>query len=180
MLVEPEMQTRHQSCYFDKHMSMPKLSDFKVPDANPSLYQRLLPLLLIALLSSACSTPQPAVRPEVKPEHCLSCNVWDRAKFRGVAFRAIGQEPGWLLEITNGVEIYLVTDYGASEDRFAYVEPVEYKSERRTEFPIEEQDIVIEIRGEPCQDAMSGETFEVSVTIKQPDRELTGCGRALF
>ena len=36
------------------------------------------------------------------------------------------------------------------------------------------------LRSVPCHDSMSGEEFEVSVTIKQKDRELQGCGRALF
>ena len=31
-----------------------------------------------------------------------SNDVWHAAKLRGVAFRARGQEPGWLLEIING------------------------------------------------------------------------------
>jgi uncharacterized membrane protein len=92
-------------------------------------------------------------------------SVWHRAKLRGVAFRAIGQEPGWLLEITNGTEILLVTDYGQNRQLYPYVEPVVYQEE---------------IRGQRCTDVMSGEEFEVSVSIIMTDRRLEGCGRALF
>jgi uncharacterized membrane protein len=107
-------------------------------------------------------------------------NVWHQAKLRGVAFRAIGQEPGWLLEITNGEEILLVTDYGETRTSMPYVEPVVYQDERRTQYVLDAYDTIVEIRGVPCHDSMSGEEFEVSVTIKRKDRELQGCGRALF
>ena len=60
-------------------------------------------------------------------------NVWQKAKLRGVSFRAIGQEPGWLLEITNGKEILLVTDYGQNRVSLPYVEPVVDQAARRTE-----------------------------------------------
>lgn len=107
-------------------------------------------------------------------------NVWHQAKLRGVAFRAVGQEPGWLLEISNGEGIFLVTDYGSTRASMPYVEPVVHQEERRTQFVLEAYNIVVEIRGERCTDTMSGEEFEVTVTIKQSDRELQGCGRALF
>ena len=107
-------------------------------------------------------------------------NVWHQAKLRGVAFRAIGQEPGWLLEIKNGEEILLVTDYGSKRLVMPYVEPVVYQEERRTQYVLEAYETMVEIRGEPCTDSMSGEEFEVSVTLRQADSELRGCGRALF
>ncbi len=107
-------------------------------------------------------------------------NVWHQAKLRGVAFRAVGQEPGWLLEITNGEGILLVTDYGETRTSMPYVEPVVYQDERRTQYILDAYGTTVEIRGVPCHDSMSGEEFEVSVTIKRKDRELHGCGRALF
>jgi len=107
-------------------------------------------------------------------------DVWHKAKLRGVAFRAIGQEPGWLLEITNGEEILLVTDYGQMRTSMPYVEPVVYQEERRTQYVVDAFDTIVEIRGENCTDTMSGESFEVSVTLFLADKELKGCGRALF
>ena len=111
---------------------------------------------------------------------CIRDSVWHAAKLRGVAFRAIGQEPGWLLEITNGEEILLVTDYGSTRTSLPYVEPTVYQEERRTQYVLDPYDTIVEIRGERCTDVMSGQEFEVSVTIFQTDRELHGCGRALF
>jgi uncharacterized membrane protein len=136
-------------------------------------------LLLIAI--SACGTQEGASEDPVAREQGLAKNnVWHKAKLRGVAFRAVGQEPGWLLEITNGVEILLVTEYGSTRTSMPYVEPIVYQEERRTQYVLEAYNTIVEIRGERCTDVMSGEEFEVTVTIKQTDKELQGCGRALF
>lgn len=129
---------------------------------------------LIASLVAACGqTSEPHVEETID-------DVWHKAKLRGVAFRAIGQEPGWLLEITNGKEIVLVTDYGSTRTSMPYVEPVVYQEERRTQHVVGDYNTTIEIRGEPCTDTMSGESFEVSVTLFLSNKELHGCGRALF
>lgn len=137
-------------------------------------------LLALVVLSStavaACSVDSPDTQPV--PDEASIDNVWHKAKLRGVAFRAIGQEPAWLLEITDGVEILLVTDYGSNREKYAYVEPLVFAEERRTRFSVDE--LEIELRGEPCTDSMSGEKFAVSVTVRQPERTLAGCGRALY
>ena len=105
--------------------------------------------------------------------------MWQQAKLRGVSFRAVGQEPGWLLEISHGEEILLVTDYGQNRLELPYVEPAVSQAQRRTQFVVGSPETVIEIRGEPCRDSMSGEEFTTAVTVERPDRTLHGCGRAL-
>jgi len=144
--------------------------------------RRLAGLLFgtLVLFVAACDKTQRTSEPEAVFDESSINNVWHKARLRGIAFRAIGQEPGWLLEITNGVEILLVTDYGEHTTSYPYVEPIVHQEERRTEFITDNGKTVVEIRGVPCRDSMSGEEFEVSVTIKQTDRELKGCGRALF
>jgi putative lipoprotein len=135
-------------------------------------------LFCFALFLAACESSIPPPPNEPIDEASIN-SVWHKAKLRGVSFRAIGQEPGWLLEITTGTEILLETDYGQTRSSFPYVEPVVYQEERRTEYVLEAYGMIVEIRGEPCQDIMSGEEFSVSVTIKQAKRKLQGCGRAL-
>jgi uncharacterized membrane protein len=132
---------------------------------------------VISALLVACSSD---VDPSARESELAAKDVWHKAKLRGVAFRAIGQEPGWLLEITNGEEILLVTDYGSTRTSMPYVEPVVYQEERRTQYVVGDYNTTIEIRGEPCTDTMSGESFEVSVTLFLNNKELHGCGRALF
>ena len=136
-------------------------------------------LALLFIVSACSGQNEPDIGQPVFDETSIN-NVWHKAKLRGVAFRAIGQEPGWLLEITNGEEILLVTDYGQSRNSYPYVEPVVYQEERRTQFVLESYGVTVEIRGERCTDVMSGEEFEVSVSIIMTDRRLEGCGRALF
>ncbi len=139
------------------------------------------PLLaaLILTISACAGQNEPGPGEPGFDEYSID-NVWHRAKLRGVAFRAIGQEPGWLLEITNGEEILLVTDYGQHRNSYPYVEPVVYQEERRTQYVLESYGVTVEIRGQPCTDVMSGEAFEVSVSIIMDDRRLEGCGQALF
>jgi uncharacterized membrane protein len=137
------------------------------------------PLTSLVTLLVACSgEPEPTARE--REENLAANDVWHAAKLRGVAFRAIGQEPGWLLEITNGEEILLVTDYGSNRQSLPYVEPIVYQQERRTEYVLDSHATVVEIRGVRCTDTMSGESFEVSVTLFLDGKELHGCGRALF
>jgi len=119
-------------------------------------------------------------RYQAEQDESVISDVWHKAKLRGVAFRAIGQEPGWLLEITNGSEILLETDYGQQRSSMPYVEPIVFQEERRSQFVLEEFDTLIEIRGERCTDSMSGEEFESSVTVVIADETLQGCGRAFF
>ncbi len=139
--------------------------------------------LLIAVavgLLCACDSHQQSPSPtEVVDETSIN-DVWHKAKLRGVSFRAIGQEPAWLLEITNGTEILLLTNYGETRSSFPYIEPVVHQEQRRTVFVLAADSAVVEILGEPCQDVMSGEQFPASVTIRLSDTTLEGCGRALF
>ena len=136
--------------------------------------------LALLILLNACNS-QETDTPNTPPfDEASITNVWHKAKLRGVAFRAIGQEPAWLLEITDGSEIMLSTDYGQIVKRYPYVEPVVHQEQRRTLYVIDDENIEIEIRGQPCQDVMSGEEFPVSVTIRTADRALRGCGRALY
>jgi len=138
---------------------------------------RFIQLLLFATIS-ACGAEE-ADDPVAREQALAKNDVWHAAKLRGVAFRAVGQEPGWLLEITNGEEILLVSDYGQNRYSFPYVEPQEDKAARRTVFQVNETTSVL-IEGKPCSDTMSGESFEVTVEVSLGETVLKGCGRALF
>jgi len=139
-----------------------------------------LSIFILSLVAFACGGQSETQSGQPGFDEKSIDNVWHRAKLRGVAFRAIGQEPGWLLEITNGTDILLVTDYGQNRNSYPYVDPVVYQGERRTQYVLEGYGIIVEIRGQRCTDVMSGEEFEVSVSIIMTDRQLEGCGRALF
>jgi uncharacterized membrane protein/membrane-bound inhibitor of C-type lysozyme len=106
--------------------------------------------------------------------------VWEHAKLSGVDFRAVGNEPGWHMEIRPEV-IVLVTDYGEHRYAFPTPAPDEDDVERSTTYRTEADGIALEItlRGERCTDTMSDEAYETSVEVLLDGRRLMGCGRAL-
>ena len=116
--------------------------------------------------------------------HCRnnrSQAIWEDAKFRGVDFRAVGNEPGWNLEISAGSEIVYVGDYGQIEYRFPTPDPVKNRDARRTTYTVEGEghDLLIVLEGRRCQDTMSGEEFDITVMVVLDGKEFRGCGRAL-
>lgn len=108
-------------------------------------------------------------------------SIWEHAKLSGVDFRAVGNEPGWYMEIRNGERIDLVYDYGESELRVPAPEPSIDAAERRSIYRSGDGTTAIEVTIEsgPCNDTMSGESFESRATVVIDGRTLHGCGRAL-
>jgi len=136
-------------------------------------------LLPCALTLTSCSQPVDVESLPQDFDESSITNVWHKAKLRGVSFRAIGQEPGWLLEITTGTEIFLSTDYGQTKTHYQYTEPEVDVENRRTHYMTGDGDVEILIEGTNCMDVMSGEQFSVTVTVTLEYKRLSGCGRAL-
>jgi len=124
--------------------------------------------------TSAASPASPAT-----PAIEASTDAWANARAAGIDFRAIGQEPGWLLEIDDGGRMTLQYDYGESRADFATPTP-NTSQEFVTVYEARAgQDTVnVTIRRAPCQDAMSGENFPARVTVRINDRTLEGCGKS--
>ena len=107
--------------------------------------------------------------------------IWEHAKLNGADFRAIGNEPGWNLEIRSQSKIILVTNYGSEKYEFDLPEPDIDKASRTTRYNIDQdgQQMKLRISGEPCSDSMSGEQFESAVEVVINGNTMRGCGRAL-
>jgi len=107
--------------------------------------------------------------------------VWEAAKLRGASYRAVGQEPPWLLEIHRDSGFLLVTEYGEKRQRFPYVEPVTDTVQKSASYTsaANGDGIRITLRGGDCRDSMSGEVFHSQVEISWREQTLRGCGRAL-
>jgi len=105
--------------------------------------------------------------------------VWEDAKLRGNDFRALGNEPGWYLEIAeSGKKTLLVTDYGNEKYELQLPKPFTSQSQRSTRYRIKGfLDILIEDK--KCLDSMSGHKFESRVTVKINGKTYKGCGKAL-
>jgi len=107
--------------------------------------------------------------------------IWEHAKLNGVDFRAVGNEPGWHLEITTGQKILFVSDYGQRRYEFDTPEPESRAALRMTLYRTGNGDHTLEIslHGQPCRDSMRGDHFESTVTVTLDDRAYHGCGKTL-
>jgi hypothetical protein len=118
----------------------------------------------------------------IDPDRALA--PWDGIFFelaRDSDFRAVGQEPGWLLEIRHAREMRLITDYGA-DTAVAPVPPagIDSASGARTYHATAgARDLQVLIQPTACTDAMSGEAYETTVTITLDGRAYHGCGGPL-
>ena len=99
------------------------------------------------------------------------------ARSRGIDFRGVGQEPGWIVELKEGDEIKAVLDYGATT--LALPAPsgetsadgvVTYDASTDTDH------LVLNIKGKTCVDAMSGESHPSTVELMVNDKPYRGCG----
>lgn len=96
-------------------------------------------------------------------------------------FRALGQEPGWQLEIRKGAEMRLTYDYGAgtavTPAAKAQIDPT---SGTRTYHAVTEaNELRVVIVPVQCADAMSGRPFPATVSVTLNGRTLRGCGEEL-
>jgi putative lipoprotein len=108
-------------------------------------------------------------------------SIWEHAKLSGVDFRAVGNEPGWHLEIRNGDRLHFVYDYGQSEVIAPAPDPLVEAGSRQATYDIQTDTYMLTVRihGSECIDSMSGETFESSVVVDLDGKTFQGCGRAL-
>ena len=107
--------------------------------------------------------------------------IWEHAKLNGVDFRALGNEPGWFMEISNKQDILLVTGYGQRTYRFKSAIIKSEPDSRTSAYSASNDDGMIEvvIRGDPCRDSMSGEAFSATVAVVINGKHYSGCGKAL-
>jgi uncharacterized membrane protein len=151
--------------------------------------------LLFVLALAACSqqteapadppTETPAPAAETAASNDQAANLArmpppDGLRAAGVDFRAVGQEPGWLLDIyTRGV-IKMVWAYGENYAEFAVEAPnTAQEGVTRYEASSDGRSLVVTIRRAPCQDAMSGEAYPSTVEAVIDGTTLNGCGRSV-
>ena len=99
------------------------------------------------------------------------------ARRRGATFRAHGNAPAWLLEITSdSIELALERDTRRLE--FPYRAPIVAGTSTTYRSFVGTQELVVVIDALPCNDTRSGERFESTVTVTFESGTLYGCGRA--
>ncbi|VAW73574.1 hypothetical protein MNBD_GAMMA15-2211 [hydrothermal vent metagenome] len=117
-------------------------------------------------------------------EHCrnnVQTAAREHAKLNGVDFRATGNSPDWILDITLDGDMQLVTGADHATLVFATPEPLILENERKTLYTAQNKkhQIIIELVGKPCRNARTGNTRAVTVNISVDERKLKGCGGAL-
>jgi membrane-bound inhibitor of C-type lysozyme/uncharacterized membrane protein len=104
---------------------------------------------------------------------------WLDAAGRGIDFRAVGQEPGWYLEIDNERSIHLVYDYAERTATTPVPAPVVKGAEMSYTAVTDAHRLAVLIEPRLCSDTMSGQRFPRTVTVTIDGQMLRGCGRSL-
>ncbi len=104
---------------------------------------------------------------------------WEDARRRGVEFRAVGNEPGWYLEVRGEQHLLFVGDYGSSRHLFTELTATEEGDELHYRGRSASESIAVTVSETFCADSMKGEEFPYTVTVQLNNRIFSGCGRAL-
>ena len=107
---------------------------------------------------------------------------WDEAKSRNVGFRAVGNEPGWFVEVGQGEAPALRAElgYGERELDIANAKPLSSAAPGFFGIATDGTNVELRIQREICNDGMSGEAFEASAELVVGDKSYKGCGAYLF
>lgn len=107
-----------------------------------------------------------------------TASPWNDAAARGVTFRAVGNEPGWWVEITGGARpaLHATLDYG---DRVLDVSELASTPGRFSGRASNGAVVVLIAERRQCHDGMSGAAFEATVTLTAGDKVYRGCGAFL-
>ncbi len=122
---------------------------------------------------------------DIGRKHYRGCQLdrargpWEDARRRGVSFRAVGQEPGWVLEIQPERNMLMVADYGSRRVLLPTPEVELLDGRERYDASDERNSLLVEIELHHCFDSMSGEAYSNRVSVTLNGREYRGCGEAL-
>jgi putative lipoprotein len=141
----------------------------------------VLTAALLVTIGCACDQAPPAQETNAPAAQDTSTtrDPWQAARDRGIEFRALGQEPGWFLEIDDGRSIRLVWDYMEHDASFPAPPPTRNDSVRTFSASTDAHELSVRIDNIACQDVMSGFSFPNTVLVTIDGRELRGCGRDL-
>jgi membrane-bound inhibitor of C-type lysozyme len=116
----------------------------------------------------------------VQCEERRADSLREDARVRGVVYRALGNEPGWVLEIGPGAGIVFVTNFGSETHTFdAAQESAGADGASRTfTAGSGEQAIRATVLQERCVDD-GGVEFDHSATVEFAGQALRGCGTRL-
>lgn len=112
-----------------------------------------------------------------QPEDTLpAINTYRNKRRSGIDFMAMGNEPGWTLDVDFDSLMYFKSING---DSISFPVPDAEEDGKKQTFEAETEDgsFKISITEEPCSDDMSGEDFTHIVSVVTDKQEFQGCGR---
>ena len=151
---------------------------------------RVLPALLVAWVvgcGSEAGTSDDTPAAEVPPDTAVDAEVpgspaqapaGGAEGAEGTTLHALGQEPGWMVDITPGGEMRVLAQYGT--DTISAPAPTPTPSPdggRVYRITTAEHTVALTVTDEPCRDAMSGKPFPMTVTLELDGEVFRGCGR---
>lgn len=125
-----------------------------------------------------------SVRINAKPPRQCRTNppaaIWESARRRGVLLRAVGNEPGWYLEI-GAEKIIYAGQYGQHVLVFPFDSSMISHQQASTLYRTANPGNQLEAKVETgdCFDTMSGEKLTRRVTLQLNQHTFYGCGRQL-
>ena len=120
-------------------------------------------------------------QPAVECAQTELASPWDQAKARGAGFRAVGNEPGWAVEVGMGENPVLTAtlDNGERNIEVAQAQALTGDNSGFSGKTADGTAVELLVKREACTDAMSGEAFAASAQLKVGDQTYSGCGRFL-
>ena len=146
----------------------------------------MVTMMVAAGVASACRKapapppPEATAVPEPAPSTPgATWDPWEDARSRGIDLRALGNEPGWFLEIDNEKWMRLLYAYGERQATTAVPKPV--VADGVTTYAAEGggHTLRAEFREQACSDGMSDQSYPLTVAVMIDGVPLKGCGRRL-
>lgn len=114
---------------------------------------------------------------DTPPEGGKTSPVWDEARKRGVAFRAVGNEPGWWVEVTDTDPPVIRAELDYGERKVEVTKAMGISSTfgfgGKT---ADGTDVLLRIYREACSDDMSGAAFDARAEFTVGAKTYRGCG----
>jgi uncharacterized membrane protein len=140
----------------------------------------------VSVLLCACQSASPSADAPAKTNDATQrggaggASPWQQASARGVAFRGVGTEPGWSVEVDRGdtPALRAELDYGARKVLVARAQPLSgvpgYAGRADDGAAVS-----LRLRREPCSDGMSDASYPAMAELTVAGRTYRGCGRFL-
>lgn len=128
--------------------------------------------------SADAVAPAAALPPTAAAAAAEPASPWDAAAARGVAFRAVGNEPGWYVEVGRGAAaaLHATLDYGDRKVEVPQAVALDGDGFGYHGTATDGSRVVLRIRREACSDGMSDRSYDTSAVLDVGDASYRGCG----